>query len=57
MEQLEVTIDNDAYEATIRALISLPASLRPGEDMRDGVIRILGEIANVWPASVLEDAL
>ena len=52
MEQPEVTIDNQAYEATIRALVSLPATLLPGEDMRDGVIRVLGEIGGVWPASV-----
>lgn len=54
MENTEALIENSTYERLIVALATLPANLEAGENLRDGIFRTLGEIGNVWPASVLE---
>ena len=48
-------LDSETYAALVAALVDpIPA---PGCDRRDAVIEALGEIGDVWPASIIPDVL
>lgn len=48
-------VDCETYAALVAALVN--PSPAPGCDRRDAVIEALGEIGDVWPASIKADAM
>lgn len=56
MNTFETYLPNATYNTAVEALRTLRPDPTTGQIERHQIVEILGEIGNVWPASVLDDA-